>query len=169
MLWRASIWLIPAVPSCVRTTPPCMYSWPAAHLCASVRGNAIPSLTCSLSLSIPLCPSLSLSIPLYPSLSFSVPLCPSVSLSVPLCPSPLICESQPPATSQQKSESCLGSREMGPAACETTDRRYEEWEMKAQTDTHAHLCKHSRTHTHTSNTHRALFTDHDYSGMNGTQ
>lgn len=84
-------------------------------------------------------------------------------------PSPFVHESQPPATSLQKSESCLGSREMGPAACETADMRYEEWEMREQRDTHARLCKHSCTHARTNNTHRVLFTDRDYSGMNGAR
>lgn len=61
----------------------------------------------------------------------------------------LLSESQPPATSLQKSESCLGSREMGPAACETTDMRYEEWEMREQTDTRSLVQTHAHTHTYT--------------------
>lgn len=66
----------------------------------------------------------------------------------PSSPSPFLCESQPPATSLQKSESWLGSREMGPAACETTDMRYEEWEMREQTHTHSLVLTLMHTHPH---------------------
>lgn len=74
-------------------------------------------------------------------------------------------ESQPPATSLRRSESCLSSREMGPAVCETTDMRYEKWEMREQTDTHAHLDKHSHILMHT-HTQRLIFLYQEPSGLN---
>lgn len=85
--------------------------------------------------------------------------------------SPFLCESQPPATSLQKSESWRGSREMGPAACETTDMRYEEWEMREQTHTHSLVLTliHTHTHTHTKSHTHTRATDGDYSGLNGVQ
>lgn len=112
---------------------PLMYSWPAAHLCSAGwvgRRHPISDTLCSL------CVSANNSTP------FPFPL--------PSPPFPFLSESQPPATSLRRSESCLSSCEMGPAVCETTDMRYEKWEMREQTDTHAH----SHVHTHT---HRGIY------------
>lgn len=115
---------------------PHMYLWPAAHLCYPGWAETWHPIydTLHFSLFLLLTPPLT---------TFPVPL-PS-----PSPPFPFLSESQPPATSLHKSESCLSSREMGPAVCETTDMRYEKWEMREQTDTHAHSHIHSHTTTHT--------------------
>lgn len=137
MLRKASVLLFSAAPVCLHVSVACV-SDAATHVfmasCSSLRCR-VKRTRHSLSDTLHLTRFLILfnSLPL-PSPSF-----------------PFLSESQLPATSLRRSESCLSSREMGPAVCETADMRYEKWEMREQilaqklTDTYMHA--HTRTHT----------------------
>ena len=154
MLWKASVLLFSAAP----VRPQVCIGVCASHVCVE-RAAATHVFMASCSSLLPRASGGKASRgrhPLLPSVPTRSGTPPPPTTSPLLLPFPfLVSESQPPATSLRRSESCLGSREMGPAVCETTDMRYEKWEMREQTDTHSltHSHKHSRTHIPHTNTH----------------